>query len=181
MSDMHGVSEVNGVQEFKYFVDGEWRTAESNKLFDVYRPYDRKLYARVAEVVAQKRREQSTLPPKPSRRGPRRRPPNAPGCSSRRPKSSSAAARRSRRFLHLRPGARFPSRRFSKTLSPPRSSKRRVGCICQRARFWRPISRVHTRSACAGHSAWSHASRRGTVRTCCPGGRCSRPWPLVTP
>jgi acyl-CoA reductase-like NAD-dependent aldehyde dehydrogenase len=48
MSDMHGVSEVNGVQEFKYFVDGEWRTAESNKLFDVYRPYDRKLYARVA-------------------------------------------------------------------------------------------------------------------------------------
>ena len=48
MSDMRGVSEVNGVQEFKYFVDGEWRTAESNKLFDVYRPYDRKLYARVA-------------------------------------------------------------------------------------------------------------------------------------
>ena len=48
MSDMRGMSEVNGVQEFKYFVDGEWRTAESNKLFDVYRPYDRKLYARVA-------------------------------------------------------------------------------------------------------------------------------------
>src|SRR5258707_800285 len=48
MSDMRGVSEVNGVQEFKYFVDGEWRTAENNKLFDVYRPYDRKLYARVA-------------------------------------------------------------------------------------------------------------------------------------
>jgi hypothetical protein len=38
MSDMRGVSEVNGVQEFKYFVDGEWRTAESNKLFDVNRP-----------------------------------------------------------------------------------------------------------------------------------------------
>jgi acyl-CoA reductase-like NAD-dependent aldehyde dehydrogenase len=48
MSDMRGVTEVNGVQEFRYFVDGEWRTAENNKLFDVYRPYDRKLYARVA-------------------------------------------------------------------------------------------------------------------------------------
>ena len=48
MSDMRGVTEVDGVQQFKYFVDGEWRAAENNKLFDVYRPYDRKLYARVA-------------------------------------------------------------------------------------------------------------------------------------
>src|SRR5882762_2206051 len=48
MSEVRGVNEVTGVQEVKYFVDGEWRTAESNKLFDVYRPYDRKLYARVA-------------------------------------------------------------------------------------------------------------------------------------
>src|SRR5580693_7305132 len=35
-------------KEFRYFVDGEWRTAENNKLFDVNRPYDRALYARVA-------------------------------------------------------------------------------------------------------------------------------------
>src|SRR5580693_2619445 len=35
-------------KEFRYFVDGEWRTAENNKLFDVCRPYDRGLYARVA-------------------------------------------------------------------------------------------------------------------------------------
>lgn len=48
MSDMNGVTEVNGVQEFKYFVDGEWRRAESGNMFDIYRPYDRKLYARVA-------------------------------------------------------------------------------------------------------------------------------------
>src|SRR5450631_4572559 len=48
MSDMNGVSEVNGVQEFRYFAGGEWRQAEGNKLFDVYRPYDRGLYARVA-------------------------------------------------------------------------------------------------------------------------------------
>jgi acyl-CoA reductase-like NAD-dependent aldehyde dehydrogenase len=30
-----------------YFVDGEWRVAENNKLFDVYRPYNRALYAHV--------------------------------------------------------------------------------------------------------------------------------------
>jgi len=48
MSDMRGVTEVNGTKEFRCFVDGEWRMAEKNKLFDVYRPYDRGLYARVA-------------------------------------------------------------------------------------------------------------------------------------
>jgi acyl-CoA reductase-like NAD-dependent aldehyde dehydrogenase len=48
MSEMRGVTEVNGTQEFRYFVDAEWRTAERNKLFDVYRPYDRSVYARVA-------------------------------------------------------------------------------------------------------------------------------------
>jgi acyl-CoA reductase-like NAD-dependent aldehyde dehydrogenase len=49
MSEMRGVTEVNGTtQEFRYFVDGEWRTAGNKKLFDVYRPYDRSVYARVA-------------------------------------------------------------------------------------------------------------------------------------
>jgi len=48
MSDGRGVVEVNGIKEYRYFAGGEWRTAENNKLFDVYRPYDRGLYARVA-------------------------------------------------------------------------------------------------------------------------------------
>src|ERR1700722_4421172 len=48
MSDLHGVTEANGIKEYRYFVDGEWRAAENDKLFDVYRPYDRVLYARVA-------------------------------------------------------------------------------------------------------------------------------------
>jgi len=46
--DVRGVSEVNGTKEYRYFVDAEWRTAENHKLFDVFRPYDRGLYARVA-------------------------------------------------------------------------------------------------------------------------------------
>src|SRR5450432_2850934 len=32
---------------YKYFAGGEWRDAEGGKLFDVYQPYDRALYARV--------------------------------------------------------------------------------------------------------------------------------------
>jgi acyl-CoA reductase-like NAD-dependent aldehyde dehydrogenase len=41
MDDVRGASEVNGIKEYRYFADGEWRTAENHKLFDVYRPYDR--------------------------------------------------------------------------------------------------------------------------------------------
>ena len=48
MSELRGVTEVDGVKEYRYFAGGEWRTAEDHKLFDVYRPYDRSLYARVA-------------------------------------------------------------------------------------------------------------------------------------
>jgi acyl-CoA reductase-like NAD-dependent aldehyde dehydrogenase len=48
MSDIRGVTEVNGIKEYQYFAGGEWRAAENHKLFDVYRPYDRGLYARVA-------------------------------------------------------------------------------------------------------------------------------------
>jgi Aldehyde dehydrogenase family len=39
----NGVTENSGIKEYKHFVAGEWRSAEN-----VYRPYDRALYARVA-------------------------------------------------------------------------------------------------------------------------------------
>jgi acyl-CoA reductase-like NAD-dependent aldehyde dehydrogenase len=48
MSDVRGVTEVDSIKEYQYFAGGEWRGAEDGKLFDVYRPYDRGLYARVA-------------------------------------------------------------------------------------------------------------------------------------
>jgi len=47
MSEAKGATQVNGVTEYKYFAGGEWRSAGGNKVFDVYRPYDRALYARV--------------------------------------------------------------------------------------------------------------------------------------
>src|SRR5450432_4389672 len=47
MTEAKGVSQVKGVTEYKYFAGGEWRSAERNKLFDVFQPYDRALYARV--------------------------------------------------------------------------------------------------------------------------------------
>jgi acyl-CoA reductase-like NAD-dependent aldehyde dehydrogenase len=48
MSDVRGVTEVNEAQGFKYFVYDEQRALDCNRLFDVYGPYDRRLYARVA-------------------------------------------------------------------------------------------------------------------------------------
>ena len=39
---------MSDIKEYRYFAGGEWRTAENHKLFDVFRPYDRGLYARVA-------------------------------------------------------------------------------------------------------------------------------------
>ena len=39
---------MDGIKEYQYFADGKWLTAENRKLFDVFRPYDRGLYARVA-------------------------------------------------------------------------------------------------------------------------------------
>src|SRR5882724_4611182 len=48
MSDLRDVSEANVIKEYRYFAGGEWRTAENHMLFDVFRPYDRGLYARVA-------------------------------------------------------------------------------------------------------------------------------------
>ena len=48
MPEARGVTEVNGVKEYRYYAGGEWRAAEKNRLFDVFRPYDRGLFARVA-------------------------------------------------------------------------------------------------------------------------------------
>jgi hypothetical protein len=48
MSDARGITEVGGIKEYRYFAGGEWRAAKDNKTFNVYRPYDRALYARVA-------------------------------------------------------------------------------------------------------------------------------------
>jgi hypothetical protein len=48
MSDLRGVTEVNGIREYQYFAGSECRAAENPKLFIVCRPYDRGLCARVA-------------------------------------------------------------------------------------------------------------------------------------
>jgi hypothetical protein len=36
MSDVRGVAHVNGIKEYRYFVGGEWRSAQRDRLFDVY-------------------------------------------------------------------------------------------------------------------------------------------------
>src|SRR5258706_14643198 len=71
----NGVSENNGINEYKYFVGGEWRSAENGKLFDVYQPYDRALYARPPACG----RPEGTPPPHPSPRpSPATAPPGPP-------------------------------------------------------------------------------------------------------
>jgi acyl-CoA reductase-like NAD-dependent aldehyde dehydrogenase len=42
------MTEAGGVKTYKYFAGGEWRSAGGDRVFDVYRPYDRALFARVA-------------------------------------------------------------------------------------------------------------------------------------
>jgi acyl-CoA reductase-like NAD-dependent aldehyde dehydrogenase len=41
---------MSDTKEYKYFAGGEWRSADGHRLFDVYQPYDRALYARVADT-----------------------------------------------------------------------------------------------------------------------------------
>jgi acyl-CoA reductase-like NAD-dependent aldehyde dehydrogenase len=38
---------VTEIKEYQYFAGGQWRSAENKKTFDVFRPYDRSVYARV--------------------------------------------------------------------------------------------------------------------------------------
>jgi acyl-CoA reductase-like NAD-dependent aldehyde dehydrogenase len=38
---------MSEVKEYQYFAGGKWRSAENKQLFDVFRPYDRSVYARV--------------------------------------------------------------------------------------------------------------------------------------
>jgi acyl-CoA reductase-like NAD-dependent aldehyde dehydrogenase len=38
---------MSEVKEYQYFAGGKWRSAENEQLFDVFRPYDRSVYARV--------------------------------------------------------------------------------------------------------------------------------------
>ena len=64
MAYARGVTERNGVNEYRYFAGGEWRAAEGNKLFDVYRPYDRAIYARVAAGGRRDAELRSKQPPR---------------------------------------------------------------------------------------------------------------------
>jgi hypothetical protein len=41
MSETSGMTIVNGVKEYNYFANGEWRAAEGKKLFGIYCPYSR--------------------------------------------------------------------------------------------------------------------------------------------
>jgi hypothetical protein len=147
MSEVRSVAEVNGVKEYRYFADGEWRTAESRKLFDVYKPYDRSLYARVAAGG----RAEAKLAVDAAAKA-------FPAWSQTTPAERAklffkAAAPRSRRFWPSRRAAPSRSPPSSRTWWPPPSSRRLGGCTCPRAKSWNPTSPARTPSACVGRWA----------------------------
>jgi hypothetical protein len=45
VSGQKSMTEVRGVKVYKYFAGGEWQSARGDRVFDVYRPYDRALFA----------------------------------------------------------------------------------------------------------------------------------------
>jgi Amidohydrolase len=134
MSDTRGVTEVSGVQEFRYFAGGEWRAAQNNKLFDVYRPFDRRLYAVLQLAGVQKRPSQLTKRKKPSQRGREPALQSARGCSPKPRRSSSGAASRLPIFWRSRRGAPYRPQHSSKTWWSRPSSRRLGGCTFRRAK-----------------------------------------------
>ena len=116
MSDVRGVTEVDGIKEYQYFAGGEWRGAEDGKLFDVYRPYDRGLYAHVAAGGRPEAKLAVDAAAKAFPAWSQTTPADEQGCSSRQPRSSSAVAPRLQRFWPLEPAVPSPSPHSSKTL-----------------------------------------------------------------
>lgn len=48
MAESNSFIEKDGIREYKYFAGGQWQTAKEGKTFEVYKPYDRSLFAKVA-------------------------------------------------------------------------------------------------------------------------------------
>ena len=42
MANAGSSAQAGATKQYKYFAGGEWHTAENNRLFDVYQPYDRR-------------------------------------------------------------------------------------------------------------------------------------------
>ena len=180
MSDIRGVTEVNGTKEFKCFVNGEWRTAENNKLFDVYRPYDRGLYARVAAGG----RPEATLAVDVAARA-------FPAWSQ------STPAERARLFFKA---AEIVKRRRAEiaeilametgsTISFATFQQDLVAATIEQAAGWMylPKGEVLESNLPGTHSIGVRrplgvvaSFTPGTAQTCCPGARYSRPSPLAT-
>jgi hypothetical protein len=180
MSEGKGVTKVNGVTEYKLFAGGEWRAADGNRLFDVYQPYDRVLYARVADG---RRAEAKIAVDAAAQAFPVWSQSTPAECARLFFKAAEIVKRRRAEIAQIlaqETGSTISFATFSKISLPPPSSRLPAGCTSPRARFWQAMFRGPTRSACEGHSVWWRASRPGTAPTSCPGVPSSRRSPRAT-
>jgi acyl-CoA reductase-like NAD-dependent aldehyde dehydrogenase len=177
----NGVSENNGINEYRYFVGGEWRSAENGKLFDVYQPYDRALYARAAACGPSEARRAVDAAAKAFPAWSQ----TAPAERARLFFKAAEIVKRRRaeiaKILALETGSTISFATFQQDL---------VAATIEQAAGWMylPKGEVLETNIPRAHSI---SVRRplgvvacftpGTERTCCPGERCSRPWPLATP
>jgi acyl-CoA reductase-like NAD-dependent aldehyde dehydrogenase len=152
MSEVRSVGEVNGVKEYHYFADGEWRTAESRKLFDVYKPYDRSLYARVAAGG----RAEAKLAVDAAAKA-------FPAWSQTTPaeraklffKAAEIVKRRRTEIAEIlaaETGSTISFATFQQDLVAA-TIEQAAGCTCPRAKSWNPTSPARTPSACVGRWA----------------------------
>ena len=153
MPDVRGVAEVDGVKEYRYFAGGEWRAAEDGELFDVYRPYDRSLYARVAAGG----RPEAQIAVDAAARA-------FPAWSQTTPaerarlffKAAEIVKRRRAEIaeiLAIETGSTISFATFQQDLVAATIEQAAAGCTCPRARSWKPTAPALTRSACVDHWA----------------------------
>jgi acyl-CoA reductase-like NAD-dependent aldehyde dehydrogenase len=176
-----GVTEKTGIKEYKYFVGGEWRSPESGKLFDVFQPYDRALCARVAACgrPEAKRAVEAAAKAFPAWAQ------TAPAERAKLFFKAVEIVKRRRaeiaKILALETGSTISFATFQQDLVAATIEQAAGWMYLPREKFWKLISPAPTPSACGVRSAWWRALRLGMAQMSCPGGRCSRLSPPVTP
>src|SRR5450432_4802726 len=170
------MTEAGGVKTYKYFAGGEGRSAVDDRVIDVYRPYDRALFARVAAGG----REEARIAV-------------AAAANAFPAWSQTTPAERARLFfkaveivkrrraeiaeiLALETGSTISFATFQQDLVAATIEQAAGWMYLPKARCSKAMSPAVIRLACAEPWAWSPASRRGTAPTCCHGAPCSHPW-----
>ena len=167
---------MSEIKEYQYFADGQWRSAENKKTFDVFRPYDRSVYARVpaggrAEAKLAVEAAAKAFPAWSQ---------TTPAERARLFFTAAEIVKRRRaeiaEILAVETGSTISFATFQQDLVAATIEQAAGWMYLPKARCSKAMSPAVIRLACAEPWAWSPASRRGTAPTCCHGAPCSHPW-----